>query len=137
LRLEVEKLRRTESEWLQIVVRMLDHVHALHQAGVRSGQPSLREQLSHFQNACREIARRVGLVPFEANGDDPFDEKVHQLIEPDGQPLDQALVAETVAAGYTFQGQLLRRSLVRVKAAAPPSDQDQDEEPELGLESGS
>jgi molecular chaperone GrpE (heat shock protein) len=113
---------------------MLDHVHALHQAGVRSGQPSLREQLSHFQNACREIARRVGLVPFEANGDDPFDEKVHQLIEPDGQPLEQARVAETVAAGYTFQGQLLRRSLVRVKAAAAPSAQE--EEPELGLEPG-
>jgi molecular chaperone GrpE (heat shock protein) len=115
-------------------VRMLDHVHALHQAGVRSGQPSLREQLSHFQSACREIARRVGLVPFEANGDDPFDEKVHQLVEPDDQPLDQARVVETVAAGYTFQGQLLRRSLVRVKATAAPATPE--EEPELGLEPG-
>src|SRR5208283_5543893 len=29
LRLEVEKLRRGESEWLQVLVRTLDHVYAL------------------------------------------------------------------------------------------------------------
>src|SRR5580765_1126535 len=41
LRLEVDKLRRGEGEWLQSIVRILDHVYALHQAGVRSGQPAL------------------------------------------------------------------------------------------------
>src|SRR5260370_25560478 len=39
LRLEVEKLRRMETDWLQVSVRMLDHVYALHQGAVRSGAP--------------------------------------------------------------------------------------------------
>ena len=42
LRLEVEKLRRVETEWLQVLVRMLDHVYALHVGAVRSSQPAVR-----------------------------------------------------------------------------------------------
>ena len=34
LRLEVDKLRRSENEWLQILVRILDHIFALHQAAM-------------------------------------------------------------------------------------------------------
>src|SRR5215471_7032576 len=45
LRLEVEKLRRGEGEWLQAVVRMLDHTYALHTAAARSGKGGLVEQL--------------------------------------------------------------------------------------------
>jgi hypothetical protein len=54
LRLEIEKLRRGEGEWLQVMVRVLDHVQALHLAGQRSGQRNLIEQLTHFQNSCRD-----------------------------------------------------------------------------------
>src|SRR5579863_9164054 len=35
LRLEVEKLRRAEAEWIQIVVHILDHVFAIFQAANR------------------------------------------------------------------------------------------------------
>ena len=66
LRLEVEKLRRTENEWLNIVVYMLDHVFALNRAAAHSGQEKLIAQLGQFQNACRDAARRVGLVPLLA-----------------------------------------------------------------------
>ena len=45
LRLEVEKLRRVEADWLQVLVRMMDYVYALHQSAIRSGQPRLIEQL--------------------------------------------------------------------------------------------
>jgi len=112
LRLEVEKLRRSENQWLQILVHLLDHVYALYQAGVRSGQPNLQAQLGQFQDACRDIARRVGLTPFEAEANEPFDAEKHQVA--DGQPpaAPEALVAHTLATGYTFQGQLLRHSLV-------------------------
>jgi molecular chaperone GrpE (heat shock protein) len=122
LRLEVDKLRRSEGDWLQSAVRILDHVYALHQAGVRSGQPALREQLGHFQNACREAVRRVGLVPFEAQPDEPFDEKTHQLLDPQAKPPSQARVAETIATGYTYQGQFLRAALVNVRPTteSPP-----------------
>jgi len=118
LRLEAEKLRRGEGEWLQAAVLMLDHVHALHLAGVRSGQPALMEQLASFQTACREAVRRLGLTAFEAKPDEPFNEKTHQLLEPDDKPPRHARVVETVAAGYTFQGQLVRNALVRVQPAA-------------------
>jgi molecular chaperone GrpE (heat shock protein) len=120
LRLEVEKLRRAESDWLQVLVRVLDHVYALHLGAVRSGQSNLIEQLAHFQNACRDAARRVGLTPFAAKEAEPFDAKRHQLVEDDAQPPADAVVAETIAAGYTFQGQLLRPALVRLRGSPAP-----------------
>jgi molecular chaperone GrpE (heat shock protein) len=122
LRLEVEKLRRAESDWLQVVVRVLDHTYALHQAAVRSGQAGLIEQLGQFQNACRDAARRIGLVPVAPTAGEPFKDKLHQL--PGGQesPPEGALVRETIATGYTFQGQLVRPPLVALQTPAPPAE---------------
>jgi molecular chaperone GrpE (heat shock protein) len=117
LRLEVDKLRRAETEWLQALVRMLDHVYALHTGGVRSGQPHLIEQLTHFQNACREAGRRVGLSPFVAEPAERFDAQRHQPLDGNEKPVPGATVVETVATGYTFQGRLLRPALVRVQNA--------------------
>jgi molecular chaperone GrpE (heat shock protein) len=116
LRLEVEKLRRAEAEWLQTLVRMLDHTFALTQAAARSRQPGVAEQLSNFQNACRDAARRVGLTPFVAASAEPFDEQRHQLVEGDPKSAKDATVAETIATGYTFQGRLIRSALVRLQA---------------------
>jgi molecular chaperone GrpE (heat shock protein) len=75
----------------------------------------VREQLSSFQNACREIVRRVGLVPYEAKVHDPFDEKTHQLLDAHAQPPSGARIAETIATGYTFQGQFLRPAIVKLE----------------------
>jgi molecular chaperone GrpE (heat shock protein) len=118
LRLELEKLRRGEGEWLQIIVRLLDHTFALNQAAKRSGQPALIEQLGNFQNACRDVARRVGLVAFVPAPADIFDPQCHQLADPQTQPPAGAQVGETVAPGYTFQGQLLRPALVALQPEA-------------------
>ena len=107
LRLEVEKLRRAENEWLQVLVRMLDHVYAIHHAGLRSGNNALIEQLTAFQNACRDCARRVGLVPFIPPAGEPFDEARHRSAEEEAAPAGST-VAETMATGYTYQGLLLR-----------------------------
>jgi len=115
LRLELEKARRSENDWLQVLVRVLDHVFALHQGALRSGQPGLIAQLGSFQNACRDAARRVGLAPIVASDSEPFDAQRHQLISDDAKPAKDALVAETVAAGYTFQGKLLRPVIVRLR----------------------
>jgi len=116
LRLEVDKLRRAEGEWLQTTVLMLDHIYALHQAGVRSGQAGLADQLSNFQGACREAVRRLGLLTFEAKPGEPFNEKTHQLMDPKAILPPHARVAETIATGFTFQGQLVRCALVNVAA---------------------
>ena len=120
LRLEAEKLHRAEADWLQVLVRILDHVFALHAAAERSGQPRVAEQMAQFQNACREAAHRVGLVPFTATPDELFDAKRHQAANTESEPPAGAVVAETVGAGFTYQGKLLRPVLVRLREASPP-----------------
>ena len=119
LRLEVEKLRRGEGEWLQVLVRILDHVFVLHAAAARSGQPKLAEQIANFQNACRDAARRIGLVPFTAAPDEPFNAERQQIVDGKEKPSADAVVAETAAPGFTFQGRLLRPALVRLRQTPP------------------
>ncbi len=112
LELEVTKLRRVEGDWLQTAVRILDHVYALYVAAQRSGQPHLAAQIDAFQNACRDAARRVGLVPLVVTPGTPFDPNVHQPYDPAAAVPANALVGDTVGAGYSFQGQFLRRAVV-------------------------
>jgi molecular chaperone GrpE (heat shock protein) len=119
LRLEVEKLRRSEGQWLQLLVHLLDHVYALRQAGARSGQPNLEAQLSRFGEACYEVVRRVGLIPFDAASGDTFEPEKHQVVDGQPEPEPGAQVGQTLASGYTFQGQMVRRSLVSIQSAIP------------------
>ena len=114
LRLEVEKLRRGELEWLQVLVNILDHVFALHTAAVRSGDVKFAAPITTFQNACRDTARRLGLTPFAAEPNEPFDAERHQVAGSKETPPAGAVVAETIGSGYTFQGRLLRPALVRL-----------------------
>lgn len=140
LRLEVDKLRRSEAEWLQVLVRILDHTFLLHAAASRSGQPKVADQVANFQNACRDAARRIGLTLFTAEPGEPFDPPKHQDVEGKAQAVDGGVVAETVGAGFTFQGKLLRPVLVRVKAPsaeleAMPEESPEEEKPgELSLQ---
>ncbi|HOA59880.1 MAG TPA: nucleotide exchange factor GrpE [Verrucomicrobiota bacterium] len=123
LRLETTKLRRAEGDWLQVLVRILDNVYALYLAGVRSGQPRLIHEFTQFQNACRDAARRVGMVPIAAAPGTPFDPERHQVSDANATVPKGATVLETMAIGHLFQGQLLRRALVTLQpqAAAPAS----------------
>jgi molecular chaperone GrpE (heat shock protein) len=120
LRLETEKLRRAEGDWLQVLVRIVDHVLALHGAAVRSGQPQLAKQITHFRDSILETTRRVGFLPFGAAPGQPFDPEAHQRIEEKAETLPDAKIAETLAPGYTFQGQPIRRALVRLEGEALP-----------------
>jgi molecular chaperone GrpE (heat shock protein) len=112
LHLEVEKLRRAEGEWLQLTIRLLDHVYALYLAGVQSGQANVIAQLTQFQSACRDLVRRMGLTPFVVPPDTAFDPNRDQLLDGQTAPSDGARVGETLATGYTYQGKLLRRAVV-------------------------
>lgn len=150
LRLEIEKFRRSEAEWLQVLERILDNVFVLHAAAERSGQPKLAEQIGSFQNACRDAARRIGLVPFIAVPKEPFNAERHQIVDGEQKPSATAVVAETAAPGFTFQGRLLRPALVRLsqtppgenpaaeavkpvsEAANPPEDENSEEQLPLG-----
>ena len=114
LRLEVEKLHRAEKDWLNVLVHMLDHVYALYHAAEHSGQSNLIGQLGQFQSACRDVARRVGLVPLLVSEAEPFDGKRHQCADGETPP-EGAVVAEMLATGYTFQGKFIRPALVRTQ----------------------
>lgn len=131
LRLEVEKLRRAEGDWLGIVVRMLDHVHALHQAGVRSGQRNIIDQLTHFQNACRETVRRLGVVPILAEPGVPFDEKAHQLTD-GAKPENGGVIGDIIAPGYSFQGQIIRLPVVAL--TKPRVEKEKAPDPQLSFD---
>lgn len=121
LRLEVDKLRRTEGDWLQVTARILDHVFALHTAAARSGQPELAEQVGQFQNACRDAARRVGVTLFEAAAGETFDAERHRVHGVENAPA-AGEVAETLAPGMTFQGRLIRPALVRLLEKSAPAE---------------
>jgi molecular chaperone GrpE (heat shock protein) len=120
LKLEVEKMRRGEVEWLQVLVHVLDHIFALHTAAARTGDVKFTEPIANFQNACHGIARRVGLTPFVAGPDEPFNAERHQVVDSKETPPAGAVVAETVGSGYTFQGRPLRPALVRLRGAMAP-----------------
>ncbi len=121
LRLEVEKLHRAEADWLQVLVRILDHVYALQQAAVRSGKPNVANQITVFQEACRDAARRVGLVAVTVDPGTPFDPKLHQPVDPNAPVPEAAVIAQVVGTGYHFQGRPLRPVVVTLKPAAEPA----------------
>lgn len=112
LKLEVEKLKRGEAEWLQVVVVMLDHVYALYHAALRSEKQNVINQLTNFRLACHEAARRMGLVPFIAEDGDSFDGEKHQWAKGDEAVPAESAVHRTVVMGLTFQGQQIRRAVV-------------------------
>jgi molecular chaperone GrpE (heat shock protein) len=118
LRLEVEKLRRMEGDWIKVAVQMLDHVFALARAAERSGQQQLIKQLQQFQNACRDVARRMGLTPFVPVIGDVFDHRAHQLPNPQMTAQEGDLIKDVLASGFSYQGQMLRRSLVLLDSSA-------------------
>lgn len=137
LRLQIEKLRRGEGDWVQLVVHLLDNVYALQQAAVRSGQQNVIAQLTQFQQVCRELVRRVGLTPVEVKIGEPYDPKAHTLPEGHPPPAAEGRVVQMLAPGYTFQGQTVRNALIMTKLPeskqreAPPKPE---MEPQLGFE---
>ena len=132
LRLEIEKLRRGEGQWLQVLVHLLDHVHALYQAGLRSGQPNLTGQLGAFQTACRDLVRKIGLVPIDAETNQPFDPSLHDIVEGQDQPDAPSQVAQVIATGYSFQGQVLRKPIVTVRSLSETDTETLEPENTLG-----
>jgi molecular chaperone GrpE (heat shock protein) len=117
LRLDNDKLRRSEGEWLQIVVYILDQVFALYQAAAQSDKPGVAESIGRFQHVCRDAARRAGLTAVVATAAEPFDAQRHQLGNGATAPAN-AVVQETVMPGYTFQGQMVRRPVVKLDTDA-------------------
>jgi molecular chaperone GrpE (heat shock protein) len=105
---------------------------------VRSGQQPLIQQLGQFRAACLDTVRRLGLVAHEARPGDEFDPRYHQT--PDGKdPAPGAKIAGTIAAGYSYQSQPVRRILVAIQKDEPtaPAPTGSESAPEPAAESSS
>lgn len=118
LALEVDKLKRSQAESMQVIIALLDNVNALHAAAVRSGQENVVAQLTRFRAVCLDLARRVGLNIFVPAAGDSFDDAQHALTE--GQKATSgAKIKEVLAPGFNFQGQLFRKCLVILGETKP------------------
>ena len=114
LRLEVEKQRRGEREWLEVSVGIMDHVFALHRAAVQSGQTKLIKQIEGFHGACSDICRRVGLSQYDVGSGESFNPEHHKALE--GQTIpENAVIEETMAPGFSFQGHPIRLPMVSLR----------------------
>ncbi|MCX6882642.1 MAG: nucleotide exchange factor GrpE [Verrucomicrobia bacterium] len=128
-KLEVDKLKRGEREWLQAAATIFDHLFALHGAAVQSGQSSVITQISQFQNACRESVRRVGLNPFIPAVGEPFDPRSQQTVQSEAAPTDEVPIKTILACGFTYQGQLIRHALVSCTEPSPATTEQTVETP--------
>jgi molecular chaperone GrpE (heat shock protein) len=120
LRLEIDKLRRGEQDTVSAVLLLLDHSFALFQAGVRSGQPQLIQQLGQYRAACLDGVRRLGIIAHEAGPGEPFDPQRHQTVD-GAEPAAGTPIEGTVACGYGYQGSVVRKIVVEVAAGAAVS----------------
>lgn len=113
MRIELEKLHRGEEETIRVLCHLLDHNYAVYQAGQRSGQPALAQQLGQYRAACLDAVRRLGLAAHEARPGEAFDPSRHEPAE--GQQAGPgAVVTGTMACGYTFRGMGIRPIIVAV-----------------------
>lgn len=120
IKLELEKMRRAESEWVGVMVGVLDQVFALNRAAIQSGQVNVIEQVGNFQAVCVDIARRIGFISLAPAPGESFDPARHSTMESAGPADPSSTIIETLAPGYSFQGQLLRRAVVAVEQPVPP-----------------
>ena len=67
-----------------------------------------------------DAARRIGLVAFAPAAGDSFEPGQHQTADGRKDIPDDAKIFETIATGYTFQGQMLRPALVMLDAPKAP-----------------
>ena len=65
-------------------------------------------QLDNFQAACRDVARRVGVVTYLPKPEEAFDADKHQLRDPEADPEAGAKIVGIAAQGLSHQGQVLR-----------------------------
>jgi len=119
LQLEVEKLKRGENDWLQVLAFILDHVQALFAGAVRSGKREVIEQIGKFRAVVFDAARRVGLVPVFPQVGEPFDPKHHVVPEDAPKPQEGHVVQQILGHGYRFRGEWIRPALV---LTAPPQE---------------
>src|SRR5579863_9915825 len=117
-----ESLARTLVSRLLVVQDELDL--AVRHAKGGTGGAELMEGIAMVQRNLLSTLQAVGVEKIEALGR-PFDPSVHEAVaKTQGDEPGQDMVVEEVRPGFTFRGQLLRPSMVKVELASKtPSEE--------------
>lgn len=117
-----EALARTLASKLLVVQDELDL--AIGHAQGRGDDGQLKEGLQMVSGNLRSALESVGVEKIEAVGM-KFDPSIHEAVETvQGEREGDDVVVEEVRPGFTFRGQLLRPSMVKVELGMKPAKEE-------------
>lgn len=121
-----ESLARSLLSRLLVVQDELD-LAAKHAEDGESGG-ALKEGIAMVRNNLWSALESVGVERIDAVGR-PFDPTLHEAVEKvQGDSPGKDMVVEEVRPGFTFRGQLLRPSMVKVELASSPAREEKEVE---------
>jgi len=80
----------------------------------------LREGIGMVKKNLEAALESVGVERIDAVGK-PFDPSIHEAVEKTQGVSDRDMIVEEIRPGFTFRGQLLRPSMVKVELASKPA----------------
>jgi molecular chaperone GrpE len=84
-----------------------------------TGGGELNEGIAMVRKNLEAALESVGVERIDAVGK-PFDPSVHEAVEKTQGESEKDMVVEEIRPGFTFRGQLLRPSMVKVELASTP-----------------
>lgn len=115
-----EMISRANGRLLMQLLPIMDELELAILAS-ESGEGSIVEGVKMVRNKLVKLAEAEGVEPIKAVGE-PFDPRYHEaVLEVETEEYPGGTVAEELRAGYTYNGRVLRASMVRV-AKNPGSD---------------
>ena len=120
-RMDKEMKEAGESLTKSLVVRLLvvqDELDlAVENAKGDGSNAELSEGIDMVKKNLEATLESVGVERIDAVGK-PFDPSVHEAVEKTQGDSDKDMVVEVIRPGFTFRGQLLRPSMVKVELAS-------------------
>ena len=119
-RTERETQQVEERAVLGLVTRLLSVLDELELASTnaaeRGGEKVVSEGVRMVYRNLNSVLKTAGLRKIEAIGQ-PFDPRLHEAVEKVEGTGKEDRVADEIRSGYTFRGQVLRPSMVKVELA--------------------
>ncbi|HXW95179.1 MAG TPA: nucleotide exchange factor GrpE [Nitrososphaerales archaeon] len=85
-----------------------------------TGSAELREGVAMVKKNLEAAMESVGVQRIDAVGK-PFDPSLHEAVGKTQGDSDRDMVVEEIRPGFTFRGQLLRPTMVKVELASKPT----------------
>ena len=127
-RMDKELKEAGESLAKSLVVRLLVVQDELELASKHaeggSGGGELNEGIGMIRKNLEAALESVGVERIDAVGK-PFDPSVHEAVEKAKGETERDMVVAEVRPGFTFRGQLLRPSMVKVELASKPAKEEE------------